>query len=108
MKKKSKRRNLETPERGEPEQLADDAAVSARFAEPEGVGYFPVAEAAAGTTEPDDGIKCPKCNCRHCPKTEKGGRAVLYARDKPGHIMRRRRCRYCGHEFTTRERVDGD
>jgi len=48
----------------------------------------------------DEGIKCPNCECRHCP----------VVKTKPWHNktrMRQRVCRHCGRRFSTRERVMG-
>jgi hypothetical protein len=51
-----------------------------------------------GGGEDDHGVRCPKCNC---PDTR-----VQYTRHSIGERNhRRRRCRHCGHEFSTYERV---
>lgn len=42
-----------------------------------------------------DRIRCPKCACPHVP--------VLYTRHRFGKTVRRRRCRFCLHEFHTTE-----
>ena len=42
------------------------------------------------------GLECPRCGCRHLP--------VLYTRQLADHILRIRRCRYCGRRVRTRER----
>ncbi len=48
--------------------------------------------------ETDHGVRCPKCNC---PDTR-----VYYTRHSVGERNhRRRRCRHCGHEFSTYERA---
>ena len=49
------------------------------------------------TTEPALGLECPKCGCRHLP--------VWYTRQRPGHILRVRKCRHCGRKVMTRERT---
>ena len=46
---------------------------------------------------PDGGLQCPKCGCRHLP--------AQYTRRRPGHTMRVRICRHCGRRITTREQV---
>jgi len=45
-------------------------------------------------------VECRKCGCRHCP--------VLYTRPRGKGIVRKRRCRNCGHEFFTVERLGAD
>jgi len=48
--------------------------------------------------EDDHGVRCPKCNC---PDTR-----VVYTRHSIGERNhRRRKCRACGHEFSTYERT---
>jgi uncharacterized protein (DUF983 family) len=51
------------------------------------------------TPEAEDkrrGIRCPQCNCGHCP--------VYYTRHREAVTVRMRECRACGHRFTTHER----
>lgn len=43
------------------------------------------------------GLVCPHCQCRHF--------MVVYTRQKPGGIERRRSCRHCGFRITTHETV---
>lgn len=45
------------------------------------------------------GIECPQCGCQDL--------RVMWIRHRPGYIVRRRRCRHCGKEITTREKVAG-
>ena len=46
----------------------------------------------------DHGVRCPKCNCADT--------RVFRTRHSIGaRNQRRRRCRNCGHEFSTYERV---
>ena len=48
------------------------------------------------TKEPDNGVMCPKCECRHVP--------VINSRPSyKKRIRRRRECRYCKYRFTTYE-----
>jgi len=41
------------------------------------------------------GLVCRHCGCQHFE--------VLYTRQRPGSIMRVRRCRHCGKRLVTRE-----
>jgi DNA-directed RNA polymerase subunit M/transcription elongation factor TFIIS len=50
-------------------------------------------QAAPASTAPE----CPDCGCRHVP--------VLYTRSHGKSTTRRRRCRHCLREFSTREIV---
>lgn len=43
----------------------------------------------------NQGIRCPRCNCGHCP--------VEYTRQHTRQTVRCRKCRYCGHRFITTE-----
>ena len=45
----------------------------------------------------DEGVKCPKCHCRHAP--------VLYTRHHGKYTVRVRECRHCKKEFRTREEI---
>ena len=45
-------------------------------------------------------IECRRCGCRHAP--------VLYTRPRGKGIVRKRRCRACGHVFFTTERLSGE
>lgn len=61
-----------------------------------------LAARAAGATAEMGGLRCPKCGWSSCP--------VLYGqheKDSPAK-WRKRKCRRCGHEFMTLERVMGD
>jgi len=49
-------------------------------------------------SEDDHGVRCPKCNCADT--------RVIYTRHSIGkRNLRNRKCRNCGHEFPTYERV---
>lgn len=64
----------------------------------------------AAEADSDKGIVCPNpnCRCRHCPELPK---PFEVERTDPlgpqNSIARKRRCRNCGREFVTRERVIG-
>ena len=45
------------------------------------------------------GLVCRYCGCRHF--------YVVYTRQRPGKLMRRRQCRNCGARFTTWEKDVG-
>jgi len=51
---------------------------------------------AARSTDPEVGIRCRRCGCRHL--------RVLYTRPTiKGRLLRRRECRNCGYRMTTYE-----
>lgn len=50
--------------------------------------------------QPDRGIECPRCGCRHFFTTH-----TEPLRD--GRIRRRKVCRHCGRRVTTFERING-
>jgi len=50
--------------------------------------------------EPDEGLVCRTCGCRHF--------WVLYVRPRPGQLVRRRECRNCGRRITTVEQNAAD
>ena len=50
------------------------------------------------SAEPEQGLECPTCGCRHLP--------VLYTRHRDKQTIRVRQCRNCGRRIVTRERVD--
>lgn len=49
--------------------------------------------------QPDRGIQCPSCGCRHL--------YVVYTRHRASAIVRLRRCRNCQRRIVTHERVAG-
>jgi transcriptional regulator NrdR family protein len=51
------------------------------------------------------GIRCPKCGCRHCPEDKALPVAQTFSLSHKSSIRRVRNCRYCGHRFSTYERV---
>jgi transcriptional regulator NrdR family protein len=58
--------------------------------------------------EADDnrGIRCPKCNCGHCPEMEKPFETAETHPLGPRFSVRRvRKCRNCGQRFNTYERA---
>lgn len=69
-----------------------------------------LSEMAARSTE-QGGLKCPKCHCRHFvddkERTREASR-VEQTRKATDAIKRYRRCRHCGHRFTTIEMTIGD
>lgn len=50
------------------------------------------------------GIQCPKCHCRHCPESRLPVLRTYHAGHK-NSIRRERKCRHCGHTFSTYERT---
>ena len=46
-------------------------------------------------SEVQGGLVCRQCGCHHFE--------VLYTRQRPGSIVRVRRCRHCGKRMVTRE-----
>ena len=43
------------------------------------------------------GLVCRHCGCRHF--------LTVYTRPRGETIVRRKRCRHCGHPITTREKI---
>lgn len=56
------------------------------------------------------GLRCPKCGCTHFIDPDGPGyrRAleVVNTRDKKNYIRRQRRCRNCGYEMVTVEKIE--
>jgi DNA-directed RNA polymerase subunit RPC12/RpoP len=58
--------------------------------------HHPTSPAGRDISPGDRGIACRRCGCRH--------HWVVYSRRRvDGSIARRRECRRCGRQFTTRE-----
>ena len=49
------------------------------------------------TDQPQKGLFCPVCHCRHVP--------VLHTRQDKNQVRRHRECRSCGHRFWTAETI---
>lgn len=45
--------------------------------------------------QPEPGLVCRQCGCRHF--------YTIYTRPKAGYVMRLKRCRHCGRRMVTRE-----
>ena len=59
----------------------------------------PIGPPSEGATR-DEGVRCPRCNCRHTPAVK-----VRHS----GNLTRRtRKCRHCGKEFIERAFVEPD
>lgn len=56
-----------------------------------------VAEPQSQEAEPQTGLECPNCGCRHfhCVQT----------RRRPKYIYRQKQCRHCGKIVSTSERI---
>lgn len=52
------------------------------------------------SNDPDRGLECPRCGCRHFWTRETRPR-------EGGYIYRRKSCRHCGENITTTERMVG-
>lgn len=59
--------------------------------------HSPHGSAAAAADTPPRGLVCPDCACRHF--------FVIYTRQRPDRIVRRRECRHCGRKILTVERL---
>jgi len=51
------------------------------------------------------GIRCPSCACAHHQVIWVRKRELTVDGQQVGGTIRRRRCRHCGREFTTTERL---
>lgn len=54
------------------------------------------------------GIRCPHCNCPHHSVTHTYQSEVRFDGRRHEYIRRRRKCRYCGLSFFSREVVEPD
>ena len=55
------------------------------------------ATSAKTTSTQHVGLVCRRCGCRHFH--------TIYTRPRNDGVIRRKRCRNCGHAVTTREKI---